>query len=391
MGTLTKQQAWRTEHPVVEGTVARGFQRVREVFQTSFEKGDEVGAAVAVYHAGRPVVDLWGGLADATRGRSWQRETLVPVYSCSKGVVAIAANMLADRGVIDLDAPVAKYWPEFASAGKQSIPVRWLLTHQAGLAAIDRPITYQELLSWDPVIRRLEEQTPNWYPGTAHGYHSLTFGFLVGEVIRRVTGLTPGRWIAKHVTGPLAAEFYIGLPPDLEDRVATVLPPRPNPDGTTTLRMEPGTLPLRAIAFVQPPPTPLSVNDPALRAAEVPSANGIGTARGLARIFAAVIGGAEGICLLSPVAMERARAEQVRGPDIAALGMDESAIGLGVQLPTASLPLGGPGSFGTTGLGGSQAWALPEADLAFAYVTNQPVDEKPDRRALALSQAALGK
>jgi CubicO group peptidase (beta-lactamase class C family) len=267
--------------------------------------------------------------------------------------------------------------------------VRWLLSHQAGLAAVDRPVAYQELLSWDPVIRRLEEQRPNWEPGTAHGYHSLTFGFLVGEVIRRVIGLTPGQWIARHIAGPLEADFYIGLPPSLEDRVATVLPLRPNPDGTTTLRMEPGSLPFRAIAFVQPPPTPLSVNDPALRAAEVPSANGIGNARGLARIFAAAIGSAEGISLLSPSAMERARAEQVRAPDIAALGMEESAIGLGVQLPTGSLPLGGPGSFGTTGLGGSQAWAVPEADLSFAYVTNQPVDEKPDRRTVALSEAAL--
>jgi CubicO group peptidase (beta-lactamase class C family) len=389
MKVPTEQRAARRQKSAVEGTVEGGFEPVGEVFQASFDRGDAVGGAVAVYHRDRPVVDLWGGVADTTSGKPWEHDTLVPVYSCSKGVVAIAANMLADRGFIDLDAPVARYWPEFASAGKEAIPVRWLLTHQAGLAAVDRPLAYQKFLSWNPVIRRLEEQRPNWEPGTAHGYHSLTFGFLVGEVMRRVTGLTPGRWIAQHIAGPLEADFYIGLPPSLVDRVATVLPPRPNPDCTTTLRMEPGSLPLRAIAFVQPPPTPLSVNDSALRAAEVPSANGIGNARGLARIFAAAVGSAEGISLLSPSALERARSEQVRGPDLAALGMEESAIGLGLQLPTRSLHLGGPGSFGTTGLGGSQAWALPEAGLAFAYVTNQPVDEKPDRRALALSEAAL--
>jgi CubicO group peptidase (beta-lactamase class C family) len=383
MNLRTEHRATQQKRSAVEGTVAGGFEPVGEAFQANFDRGDEVAGAVAVYHRDQPLVDLWGGVADATSGKPWEHDTLVPVYSCSKGVVAIAANMLADRGLIDLDAPVARYWPAFGSVGKEAIPVRWLLTHQAGLAAVDRPLSYQEFLSWDPVIRRLEEQRPNWEPGTAHGYHSLTFGFLVGEVIRRVTGLTPGQWIARHIAGPLEADFYIGLPPGLVDQVAIVLPPRPNPGGTTTLRTEPGSLPMRAIAFVRPPPTPLSVNDPALRAAEVPSANGIGTARGLAKIFAAVIGSVEGISLMSHSAMERARTEQVRGPDIAGLGMEESTIGLGLQLPTGSLPLGGPGSFGTTGLGGSQAWALPEADLVFSYVTNQPLDEKPDHRALA--------
>jgi CubicO group peptidase (beta-lactamase class C family) len=301
----------------------------------------------------------------------------------------MAANMLADRGLIDIDAPVARYWPEFAAGGKAGVLVRWLLTHEAGLAALDQTITYEELLAWEPVVRRLEQQVPNWEPGTAHGYHSLTFGFLVGEVIRRVTGLLPGRWIAKEMTGPLDAEFYIGLPAELGPSVAPVLPLRPGPAGTTILRMEPGSLPVRAVTFVQPPVTPLTVNDPAFRAAEVPAANGIGTADALARLFAALMGPVRGTRLLSASAMERARREQVRGPDLSALGMTESSLSLGFVLPTPSRPLGGPGSFGTVGLGGSQAWALPEHDLSFAYVTNQPVDEQPDHRAVALADATM--
>jgi CubicO group peptidase (beta-lactamase class C family) len=240
------------------------------------------------------------------------------------------------------------------------------------------------------VIRRLEEQVPNWEPGTAHGYHSLTYGFLLGEVVRRVTGLTVGQWIAQHIAGPLGADFYIGLPAGLEPRVAPVLPFPPAPTGSTTLRLEPGSLPYRAVAFVRPPLTAESVNDPAFRAAEVPAMNGIGTAHAVARIFAALLGEVDGQRLLSIAAMERARTEYVRGPDLAGLATGETALGLGFLLPTVDRPLGGPGSFGTVGPGGSRAWGLPEAELAFGYVMNQLLDTNPDPRAESLALAALG-
>jgi CubicO group peptidase (beta-lactamase class C family) len=375
----------------VDGYAAPGWGGVLDAFAENFARRSESGAAVCVYHDGQPVVDLAAGTADLATGRAYTRDTLQPIMSVSKGIVAIAVNMLADRQVIDLDLPVARYWPEFAQAGKQDIPVRWLLTHQAGLAAIDRQLSLAELLSWTPVIEALEEQQPNWPPGTAHGYHSMTYGFLLGELIRRTTGQLPGEWIAGNVSGPLAAHCYIGLSGRPNRAVAPVLPFPPAAEGhVTTMRLEAGSLPYRAaLGFTHPPLSPLAVNDPAIQAAQLPAANGIGNARGLARIFAAVIGEVDGLRLLSPRGMEDARREQVRGPDLAAIGMTESALGLGFNLPTAARPLGGPGSFGSVGLGGGRAWALPEAALAFAYLPSQLLDVNPDPRELALTAATL--
>ena len=375
----------------VDGFTAPGWGRVRDTFAENFARRGETGAAVCVYHDGRPVADLAAGTADPVTGRAYTRDTVQPVMSVSKGIVAIAVNMLADRQVIDLDAPVARYWPEFAQAGKQDIPVRWLLTHQAGLAAIDRQLSVAELLSWTPVIKALEEQQPNWPPGTVHGYHSMTYGFLLGELIRRSTGQLPGQWIAEHVSGPLAAECYLGLPRRLHGAVAPVLPFPPAAEGhVTTMRLEPGSLPYRAaVGFTSPPLSLLAVNDPAVQAAQLPAANGVGNARGLARIFAAVIGQVDGLRLLSGHGMEMARRQQVRGPDLAAIGVTETALGLGFNLLTAARALGGPGSFGSVGLGGCRAWALPEAALAFAYLPGQLLDVNPDPRDLALTTATL--
>lgn len=377
------------EELTIEGFAAPGWEGVGAAFAANFARRGDVGAAVCVYHGGRPAVDLAAGLADPAAGRPYTRETIQPFMSVSKGIVAIAANMLADRKVIDLDAPVARYWPEFGQAGKEAIPVRWLLTHQAGLAALDRPLSLDDLLAWTPVIRALEEQRPNWEPGTAHGYHSMTYGFLVGEVIRRATGKPPGPWIAEQISGPLGADCYLGLPDRLRGTAAPVLPFPPLPDGQSTMmRMEPGSLPFRAgVGITSPPFRLLSVNEPRIQAAQIPSGNGIGSARGLARIFAAVIGEVDGVRLMSAAAMDDARRERVRGPDLAAAAMQESALGLGFNLPTADRPLGGPGSFGTVGLGGCRAWALPEAGLAFAYLPVQLLDANPDPRELALAAA----
>ena len=375
----------------IEGFAAPGWGGVADAFTDTLAVSGAGGAGVCVYQAGQPVADLAAGVADPATGRAYTPGTLQPFMSVSKGIVAIAANMLADQGMLDLDAPVARYWPEFAQADKQDIPVRWLLTHQAGLAALDRPVSVGELLSWTPIIKALEQQRPNWQPGTAHGYHSMTYGFLLGELIRRTTGQLPGDWIAENISGPLGAEVYLGLPARLRGTIAPVLPFRPLPQGqATTVRMQPGTLPYRAaLGFTSPPLSPMAVNKQEIQAAQLPAANGIGSARGLARIFAAVIGEVDGVRLLSAAAMENARHEQVRGPDLAAAAMAESALGLGFSLPTPERPLGGPGSFGTVGLGGCRAWALPEARLAFAYLPTQLLDANPDPRDLALTAAVL--
>ena len=173
---------------VIEGDVVPGFERVRDVFGDNFEGHGDVGAAVCVYRHGRKVVDLWGGLADAGTGRPWTRDTLQLVYSATKAATATCAHLLAQRGELDLDRPVAWYWPEFAAQGKADIPVRWLLSHRAGLPVIDNPMPLADLLAWDPMAAALAAQRPVWEPGTAHGYHGRTFGWLVGEVIRRVSG-----------------------------------------------------------------------------------------------------------------------------------------------------------------------------------------------------------
>jgi CubicO group peptidase (beta-lactamase class C family) len=375
----------------IDGFTAPGWAGIRDAFAGNFSRNGDTGAAVCVYLAGQPVVDLAAGVADAQAGRAYTRRTLQPFMSVSKGILAIAASMLADRGAIDLDAPVARYWPEFAQAGKQAIPVRWLLTHQAGLAALDGPLSREELLAWTPVISALERQRPNWPPGTAHGYHSMTYGFLIGELIRRVTGQLPGDWVAGHISGPLGAECHLGLPGRLRGTVAPVLPFPPPAEGrATTLRLEPGSLSYRAaVGFTRPPLGPLAVNDPLIQAAQLPAVNGIGNARGLARIFAAVIGEVGGVRLMSGRAMEDARRERVRGADLAAAAMGESALGLGFNLPTRDRPLGGPGSFGTVGLGGCRVWALPEAAVAFAYLPVQLHDADPDPRPAALAEAVL--
>ena len=196
----------------ISGWVAPGFEAVREAFQANFDAGSEVGAAFAAYHRGEKVVDLWGGIADPTTGRPWEEDSMVLVYSTTKGVTAMCAHRLAQEGALDVDAPVATYWPEFAQSGKESVTVADLLAHRAGLAWVDGTMSVDDMLAWDPVIRALERQAPSWPPGTGHGYHATTYGWLVGEVVRRVSGESVGTYLRNEIAGPLDADFFIGLP-----------------------------------------------------------------------------------------------------------------------------------------------------------------------------------
>src|SRR6195256_884146 len=216
----------------VGGSVETGFEPVREAFAANFGRHGEVGAACCVHLHGRRVVDLWGGTTTPVGTDPYMGDTLQMVWSTTKGVVAIAAHMLAQEGKLDFDAPVAEYWPEFATQGKAKIPVRWLFTHQAGLAAIDRPLSLDDLLPWTPVVEALEGQQPLWEPGSAHGYHTLTYGWLAGEVIRRIAGQPGGPFAADRSPRPLTAEFWIGLPEAQNKRVAPVTPPPPPAPGT---------------------------------------------------------------------------------------------------------------------------------------------------------------
>jgi CubicO group peptidase (beta-lactamase class C family) len=361
----------------VDGWTAPGFEGVRAAFEHNFAAGLEVGAAFSAYHEGKKVADLWGGLADPATGEPWREDTIELVYSTTKGVTAICANKLAQEGVLDVDAPVAKYWPEFAHGGKDDIPVSYVLSHQAGLAWIDGALTPEEVFSWDPVVDALARQTPHWEPGSKHGYHATTYGWLVGEVVRRATGKTVGTYFREAIGDPLGLDFWIGLPEREEHRVARLqggLLPQTADEELRALLEEiagPETVLGRALFAPTEAFTDIDVwNSRALHAAELPAVNGIGDARSLARMYAACIGEVDGIRLLTPEQLERATTQLTTGPNYVLLDMDVQ-FGLGFMVRSALIPIGGPRSFGHFGAGGSMGWADPEAALAFGYVMNR--------------------
>jgi CubicO group peptidase (beta-lactamase class C family) len=379
----------------VDGEVAPGFEPVRDAFARNFETAGDVGAALTVYRHGTPVVDLWGGTADPSTGAPWRRDSLQLIYSATKAATATAAHLLAQRGQLDLDAPVAEYWPEFAAEGKAAIPVRWLLSHRAGLPAIDHPVPVADALRWDPMVEALAAQRPAWEPGTAHGYHGRTFGWLVGEVIRRVSGRSPGRYLADEVAAPLGLDLFVGLPSSERHRVTRmVTDPEPSlddipldqvPDEFKDLLAalaDPSSLMVRAFALTEPD---LDFDAPETQAAEIPSSNGIATARALARLYAALLGELDGVRLLSPETVAAATREQAAGQD--RVLMVPSRYASGYMLPTAFNPLGGPNSFGHPGRGGSLGYADPDTGTAFGYVVNHIRQDPADTRAADLVAA----
>jgi CubicO group peptidase (beta-lactamase class C family) len=359
----------------VHGTVAPGFERVREAFGANFAEHGDIGAACCVYRDGEPVVDLWGGLADRDAARPWTRETVVIVFSCTKGVTAIAANQLIEHGLLDPDAPVAEYWPEFAQHGKAAIPVSWVLSHQAGLAAIDDPaLTLDDVAAWDPVVDAIAAQAPNWEPGTAHGYHARTYGWITGELIRRVTGLMPGAYVAEEIAGPLGLDFVIGVPESWEPRVATLYAPVYEDPELARLADDALRDTSTLLGRVMGGPSGLfgyddMWNTRRMRAAQLPSTNGHGDARALARMYAACLDEIDGVRLLAPDTV--ARATEVRSHGLDCVVGQPLSFGLGFALEPTFGPVPGPRTFGHSGAGGSVAFADPDAGVCFAYVMNQ--------------------
>jgi CubicO group peptidase (beta-lactamase class C family) len=366
------------ERVEVHGYVEPGFEGVRDAFARNFAEHGDVGAATSLYVEGRKVVDLWGGTADVATGRAYEEDTLQLVFSSTKGATAACANLLAQRGRLDLDAPVSTYWPEFAGAGKDAITVRWLLTHQAGLPYVDAELTLEETLAWDPVVGALEAQAPVWEPGTAHGYHATTYGWLVGEVVRRITGRSVGRFFADEIAGPLGLEFWIGLPEQEQERVAPLVawgkPEDPEMAALMEQLMGPDTMLGKALGAPSGVFTEVDgvFNMPEVRAAEIPAANGVTNARSLARMYAGLIGGVDdgpGDGLLTAAQIEAARTRQTKGND--QVLVFETGFGLGFMTSSPFAPFGGPGSFGHPGAGGSVGFADPDNDLAFGYVMNR--------------------
>jgi CubicO group peptidase (beta-lactamase class C family) len=354
----------------IDGYVATEFEPVLDAFTDNFDKRGEVGAAVSVYLDGQPVVDLWGGLADATIGTPWRGDTLVLVYSATKGVTAICANLLMQRGLLDPDAAVATLWPEFGANGKGEITVAQVMSHQAGLPLVEGDFTLEESLTFAVMAGALAKQKPIWEPGTKHGYHMRTYGWLVGEIIRRADPQhrSPGTFWREEIGDELGVDFWIGLPESLEPRVATLVPPKND--------MRKALVPFRdelLLARVfSSPGGHFNYDDMwntrQLHAAELPSSNGIGNARGLARLYASCIGKVDGHRTLSAETVARATLERACGKD--EVLMIESCFGLGFLLGRAFGAANPPDAFGHAGAGGALAFADPDSGISFAYVMN---------------------
>lgn len=385
---------------IVNGTVAEGFEPVREAFAANFALLGERGAAVAVYRDGRQVVDLWAGTKDVDGTAPWEPGTAQIVRSATKGVVAAGLLLLHQRGELDLDAPVGTYWPEYKAAGKERTLVRHLLAHRAGVPVLDRPLTPAEAADPDLGAAAVAAQAPVWEPGTDHGYHAQTYSWLTGELVRRVTGRPVGEWLADEIAGPVGADLWLGLPEAEQGRAGRVGDiEAPQSAGALKLRpkrsvsaayADPDSLTRRAFAAITPLP---DENDPAYRAAALPASNGIATADGLARVYASLIGEVDGgVRLFTPGTVELARAEQSAGPD--RVLVVATRFGLGHMLHGSASPLLSPGSFGHPGRGGALAFADPESGVAFGYVTNgfrKSVTADPRAQALVRAlKVALG-
>jgi CubicO group peptidase (beta-lactamase class C family) len=382
----------RTPAPAIEGHCDRRFAAVRDAFEENFRTRDELGAAVTVHIHGETVVDLWGGWADAARTRPWERDTVVNVWSTTKGVTALCAHLLADRGLLDLDAPVAAHWPEFGAAGKEDLPVRHLLSHRAGLAGLREPLSLTEFYDWELTTARLAATEPWWEPGTRSGYHAMTYGFLVGEVIRRITGRLPGAFLHDEITGPLGIDFTIGLPEKEAVRAAELVHPRVSSSSAQAAlfaQLEPAA----QAALANPVVGATQANSPEWRAAEVPAANGHGTARAVAQLYGIFAGrGRYGERrILSESAVERAREGQGACRDLV-LGAGfthdtECALGLWLSGPNASYGPN-PRAFGHDGFGGSCGLADPESGISLGYVMNRMGPRiADDPRKMALVEA----
>ena len=351
----------------LQGECEPRFGAVRDAFAANWTDHDEVGASLCVIVGGETVIDLWGGFVDGERSRAWKSDTIANVYSSTKGVAAAASAMLVDRGQLDVERPVVDYWPEFGQSGKSEITVRDLLTHEAGLAGVDEELPDGAVLDWDHMVGALERQAPMWTPGKHMGYHAITYGWLVGEVIRRIDGRTCGEFVRDEIAGPLGVDFYIGLPESEDSRTADLLPaPGAGPIGVSTQ----DNIAARALGLAAPRLAG-TVNSREWRAAELPAANGHGNGRSMATIYSA-LSQASGN-LLSKEAIEACGPTEHAAREDMVLGFLVRR-SLGFILSTA----GGryewgpnPRTFGHSGAGGSLGFADPDAEIGFGYVMNQ--------------------
>ncbi len=365
----------------IHATVEDGFGPIVDAFVANFVERHDLGAGCAVYVDGHRVADLWGGIADSRTSRAWGHDIAAVIFSCTKGVLAICAYQLVQEGRLDLDTPIARYWPSFGGQGKAGITVRDAMAHRAGLPALDVDLSRDDVLAWDPVLRAIETQRPMYPPYAGHLYHAMTYGWLVGEVIHQIGGAMPGRFFRRTLGDRLALRTWIGLPEECRDSVAWMEPPLPDEDldaarESSRLAADSPVV-ARSLsmggAFAFPADhAVVSFNDPAIQAAEIPAANGISSAESLARLYAACVSDVDGPPILAPSSISDALQVRSGGSQLSGMPDDGARWGTGFQLSSPpSQPMLGPASFGHAGAGGQLAFADADYRVGFAYLGNQ--------------------
>ncbi|MHA1727522.1 MAG: serine hydrolase domain-containing protein [Promethearchaeota archaeon] len=358
-----------TEEIEIHGLCEDKFQAVKTAFAKNFRVDGDVGASFSATIDGKFVVDIWGGYADKERTRPWEKDTIVNVYSTTKAMTIISALMLVDRGQLDLDAPVAKYWPEFAQNGKEDLPVRYIFSHTSGLAGWEEKIAPEVLFDWDKAVSLLAAQKPWWEPGTKSGYHAITHGYLLGELVRRITNKSLGTFFKEEIADPLNADFHIGFGEELDHRVADLIPyKRLQPGDPGFVEVDPNSV----LAKMGNPILETEITKTrAWRAAEIPAAGGHGNARSVARIASAIACGGEvdGVRLLSMKTIEKAMEEQSYGPDLVMI--IPIRFGLGFGLPSKEMPFPSSRTLYWGGAGGSVIVMDLDKKLSYSFVMNK--------------------
>ena len=383
------------------GTVADGWESVRDVFVHHLQSREDIGAGVAVYHRGELVVDLMGGWFDNAGTVEYGPDTLQLTFSTTKGVVALAVAMCVERGLLSYDEPVCHFWPEFASASKERITVGELLGHRAGLYAPDEPVSFADLLVWDEMTEKLARTAPLFEPGSTHGYHAITFGWLAGELVRRIDGRNIGRFVQEEIAGPIGGEIYIGLPERLEARVSPIAQgwaiDKPAKAQSTSSRTNLGihdSALNRALTVNGALAVKGAFNRRDVHAAEIPAANGISNARSLATMYAATLGSIDAphgrVRLLSDALRDVAATSVTPSGERDAILMFPTSFSMGFMTPCPAVAYDRPGSFGHPGAGGSVSFADPSRALAMSYVMNRMSGAlMGDERANRLVRAAF--
>lgn len=378
------------------GFADEGYGNVVDAFVANFVERHDLGSGCAAYVDAKPVVDLWGGIADRRTGTPWGENTAAVIFSVSKGILAICAYLLAQEDQLELDAPIARYWPAFGAHGKEAITVRQAMAHRAGVPCLDVDLTQADVIAWEPIIRALEEQRPLFQPNAGHFYHAMTYGWLVGEVIRRITGLSPGAYFRRTIGDPLELHAWIGLPESARSGVAWMEAPLPDEDSEAAREAARVSANNRCVArsvslggaFAFPADGDfVTFNDPAIQTAEIPGANGIATARSLARLYAACVTDLGLGRLLTRDSIAEATQVLSAGPQLSGMPDDGARWGPGFQLSSPpAQPMVGPRSFGHAGAGGQLAFADPDHGVGFAYLSNQ-MGGYGDERACELTAA----